>query len=704
MNFLAPLFLLGGIAIAAPIIFHLIRRTTRDQTVFSSLMFLLPTPPRLTKRSRLENWLLLLLRCLALGLLAFGFARPFLKQSAMNEPSGGPAKRIVVLLDVSASMRRTGLFTDARARAESTLRATGPGDQVAIFTYDRGAQPVLSFGEWNATAFSERGALAAGRLSTIQPGWGGTNLGAALITAAEALADSENDKSIGARQIVLITDLQNGSHLEALQSYEWPKGIELIVEPLKARNPTNAGLQLLADTANADRQAATTVRVRVSNAADSTREQFKIGWTKAAGGELVGATVDSYVPPGQSRVVSLPVVAGSGNNAIALRGDDEDFDNTIFVIPPAQQKISIAYFGSEKDDDVQQPLFFLKTLERALPDTRLAVKVNAQAPGSMLAPTLASSSLFVVTEALPANQAAVLREQAQAGKTILFAAKDTSAMASLGALLGIGSIAAEEVKLNQPSYAMLGEINFQHPLFAPFADPRFSDFTKITFWKYRRIDPSAIPGARVLAKFDSGDPAWLEVPVGKGRVLVLTSTWGPGDSRFAASSKFVPVLFSLLELTGELAAPVGQRMVGESLPFPTERNEALKVLSADGKTVQPAAEAKAFDATIQPGIYRIENAGRTQEFAVNLDATETRTAPLPIEELERLGAPLARKKPAVVVSDPAHEALLQGGAAESRQKLWRWFVIATLVILLGESALAGWTARKTTSVPQPGTP
>src|SRR3954467_10452947 len=124
MNFLAPLFLLGGIAIAAPVIFHLIRRTTRQHTVFSSLMFLLPTPPRLTRRSRLENWLLLLLRCLALGLLAVGFARPFLKQSSLNEPTGGPAKRVVILLDVSASMRRSGLFADARARVEATLRNT----------------------------------------------------------------------------------------------------------------------------------------------------------------------------------------------------------------------------------------------------------------------------------------------------------------------------------------------------------------------------------------------------------------------------------------------------------------------------------------------------------------------------------------------------------------------------------------------------
>ena len=61
MSFLAPLYILGVAAVAAPIIFHLIRRAPKGDVPFSSLMFLTPTPPRLTRRSRLDNWLLLLL-------------------------------------------------------------------------------------------------------------------------------------------------------------------------------------------------------------------------------------------------------------------------------------------------------------------------------------------------------------------------------------------------------------------------------------------------------------------------------------------------------------------------------------------------------------------------------------------------------------------------------------------------------------------
>ena len=51
MSFLAPLFLIGAAAIALPIVFHLIRRTVKDRVPFSALLFLKPSPPRLTNGS-----------------------------------------------------------------------------------------------------------------------------------------------------------------------------------------------------------------------------------------------------------------------------------------------------------------------------------------------------------------------------------------------------------------------------------------------------------------------------------------------------------------------------------------------------------------------------------------------------------------------------------------------------------------------------
>lgn len=701
MSFLTPLFLLGGLAIAAPIIYHLVRRTTRDRTRFSSLMFLLPSPPRLSKRHRFEHLLLLLLRCLALALLALGFARPFLRQAPITDPTAAEPKRIVVLVDQSASMRRAGVWASARERVESALRRIGPADQVALYTFDRQANPLVSFEDWNRAAPTERAALAAARLAAISPSWSGTHLGNALITAAEALAESDGKNTPGPRQIVLVSDLQVGSRLDALQAYEWPKGIELFVEPAKATNPTNAGVQLVAEAADSSRAVDAPVRVRVSNAADSKREQFSLAWTRpaaaGAASENVGAPIDAYVPPGQSRVFSLALPKGvTGVQRISLRGDDEEFDNHVHVIPPAQQRTNVLWIGSDVAEDVKQPLFFLR---RAFVETpRVAVQVIAANPNVELRPNdVAAANALFVSEGLPEVSATALRKEIEAGKTAVVVAKSSAIAPTLSRLAGAGGppLAMEEVR--PASYAMFSEIDFQHPLFAPFSDPRFSDFTKIHIWKYRKLAANALPNARVVAKFDSGDPALLEVPVGKGRVLVVTSSWHPDDSQFAVSSKFVPLLWSILELAGGTGVVTTQYSVGDAIQLRPEPAVAV-IRGPDGATVNLPEKAVDFRGTLQPGIYEAgaREGQRSQLFAVNLDPNESRTTALGMDELEQLGLPVAKAPAVPKTASESATTLLQGVEAENRQKLWRWFIVATLAVLLIESALAGWTARRTT--------
>ena len=675
MNFLAPLFLLGGLAIAAPIVYHLVRRTTRERLKFSSLMFLLPSPPRMSKRHRLEHWLLLALRCAALLLLALGFSRPFFRQAPIVDPSAAEPRRVVVLVDTSASMRRAGLWAGAQAKAAEILREAGPADQVALYAFDRRAQPLLTFEEWNRAAPGDRAPLANARLAAAQPGWAGTHLGQALITAAEALAEDEGKSAPGPRQIVLIGDLQAGSRLDTLQSYEWPKGVEVIVEPVKPTSTGNAGVQLVADAADTTRSVDAPVRVRVTNAAESTNERFTLAWSRrGADGaqETAGTPIDAYVPPGQSRVFSLlPPKGVTEPERIVLNGDDEAFDNTVHVIPPVQQRASVLWIGPDVAEDPKQPLFFLR---RAYVETpRVAVStVAVRASVAVPSADLAAANLVFVAEPLPDAVAADVRRAVEAGKTAVVVARTPALAATLGALAGAPGSAPPMAEGRVATYAMLAEIDFQHPLFAPFADPRFSDFTKIHVWKYRKLDAASLPGARIVAKFDNGDPAVLEIPVGRGRVFVLATGWQPEDSQLAVSSKFVPLMWSLLELGGGVAAVTTQYAVGDPIAV---------------------AGAAASAGAVAPGIYEIAAAdGRTQRYAVNLDANESRTTALSPDELEQMGLPVAKAKPAAAAGETT--TLLQGVEAENRQKLWRWFIAATLLVLLVESALAGWTARR----------
>jgi len=699
MSFLAPAFLLAGLAIGLPVVFHLIRRSTRERKVFSSLMFLLPSPPRLSRRSRLEHLLLLLLRCIAVVLLATGFARPFLKHAFPEASNAAPVKRTLVLVDTSASMRRQGLWEKARGKAEALLAKASPLDQVALFTFDRQFKPLVTFEQWGATPPGDRLGLVRSRLASTQPGWASTHLDSALIQAAELLGETDKGTEALQKQVVVITDFQEGSQTRALQGHEWPKGVQILVERVLPASANNAGIQLVAGSTDTDYLSESAVRVRVTNASDSKREQFQAGWS-GTNGTYIGKPIDLYVPAGQSRVVAIPAPSGnSPADRIVLRGDDEPFDNTVFVLPPQKSQTTILYVGNDSATESRQPLYFL---QRAFQPTRSqAIQVTAQQTSTPLTgAAIAAAGLVIVTDLLDAQNAATLREAVSQGRTLLFAPATAAAFTGLGRILGLDGLRAEERRLE--GYALMGEVDFRHPLFAPFADARYSDFTKIHFWKYRRIEEGALAGAEVLARFDNGDPAIVQVVLGKGRIIILASCWHPADSQLALSSKFVPLLYSLLDLGGAAVSPPRQYFVGDTVKLITtgagETASTTTVALPDGTQVRLKPGETNFTQTLMPGIYSIPSALPPGRLAVNIEAAESRTAPLPADELDRLGVPAPQPVP--VASTPADRAArLQSTELEAHQKLWRWFIVAALAVLGLETWLAGRTARRS-AVPE----
>src|SRR4051812_1847623 len=141
MGLMAPFFLVGLLAIGVPIILHLIRRTPQGRQMFSTLMFLTPSPPRLTRRSRLTNILLLLLRAAAVILLALAFMRPFLAWNASEPVQGATGRRVAILVDQSGSMRRGDLWKQAVAKVDTALNDLSPLDEVGLYFFDTEVHP-----------------------------------------------------------------------------------------------------------------------------------------------------------------------------------------------------------------------------------------------------------------------------------------------------------------------------------------------------------------------------------------------------------------------------------------------------------------------------------------------------------------------------------------------------------------------------------
>ncbi len=691
MSFLSPWFLLGALTIAGPILFHLIRRVARERVRFSSILFLRPTPPRATRRRRLEDLWLLLLRCLCLLLLTTAFARPFFLNHAALPLAKEDGRQLLILVDTSASMRREGVWEKARAAVERLLNEASPADQLAVLTFDRQTHALISFGDWNSWPLDQRAGMARQRLAAVAPSWMGTQLGLALTTAAEQFQnDSLKDTVPARRELALITDLQDGAKLDGLQGYEWPMGVKVRVEPVSAKRRNNAGIGLANDVRkNAEDSG---IAVRLLNTRESEREKFQVRWKTDAG--FAGGPIDAYVSGGQARTLTIPgLPVGTKTVQFQLSGDDEAFDNSASFVVPQTEQLKICWLGDDASNDPARLRFYLERVFSDTPRRKVAV-VSSGLGNAGLAELLKSSALAVVAKTLDASESQTLREWLGAGKTALLVLTNARMAPTLAALAGLPEARLTEAAGN---YALLAQIDFTHPIFAPFADPRFSDFAGIHFWKHRRWEiPGAAP-AHVLASFDDGSPALAQLSVGKGNLLILAAGWNPADSQFAVSSKFPPLVQTILDWARAEMPTRFQFQTGDSIPAPAASGTAIQWRKPDGSR-QSLPAGTAFDGTEAPGIYTATFDGQERKFAVNLPLEESRTTPMSIDELSRLGVPLQTGAEPSVARVRESARHLQRAELEHQQKLWRWLIVAALVVTFGEILLSGWLARRATKM------
>ncbi len=522
VSFLFPWYILGLSAILAPVVLHLIRRVPRGEVPFSSVMFLSATPPRLTRRSRLDQWLLLLLRAAAFCLLAFAFARPFWRQETRLGSDNEKGSRIAVLVDTSASMRRGNLWPRAKALAQEVIASCRPMDELAVFSFDDSFKQVLGFAESSTLEASRRQAVALAAVEHLAPSWGSTRLGQALIESVSvigSLADADAKGGRMPRRVVLISDLQQGSRLSELGDFEWPSDIELELRTV-SHIGSNAGLQALDDlpeaaSSSGDAQG-TQRRVRVTNDPDSQREKFELVWideTKPAEAK----PIEVYVPAGESRVVRLPhSPRSSPRRTLRLKGDSFDFDNTLYFADSRRDEKTVYFVGKDKAAD---PAGLLYYLERVFLDTfEQTVRVIAAPPGTELKwdSDRAVPLVIVTIETTPANVRR-LQEYVRSGGTVLWVPTAPGRAETLATVAGVPpfdvDLAAGRTDV------MLRDIKFDHPLFTPFAAAQFNDFTKIHFWRHRRLSEPALGEFRVLARFEDGDIALAREDSRKGKAL-----------------------------------------------------------------------------------------------------------------------------------------------------------------------------------------
>lgn len=138
MSFLYPQFLWALFAIAIPIIIHLFNFRKFKRVYFSNVGMLKEVELQTNKRSKLRNLLILLARILAIAALVIAFAQPYFKKKDKVLTAG--SKSVAVYVDNSYSMEAESpdgnLLYLAKQKAIQIANNYKPTDEFLLLTND----------------------------------------------------------------------------------------------------------------------------------------------------------------------------------------------------------------------------------------------------------------------------------------------------------------------------------------------------------------------------------------------------------------------------------------------------------------------------------------------------------------------------------------------------------------------------------------
>ena len=741
MSFLAPIFAFGAIALAAPLIVHLIRSIPQRRQVFSSVMFLDPAKPKLTQARRVDDWWLLALRLLAIAMLVLAFMRPF-QASELTPTAGPPISRItIVLVDTSASMRTPGLWPTAQSRFQSILDGLESDEVFCVGLFDREVRFVSSLNDWSRSEFASLQQQALNRIADAEPSWFATQLDDALTESANRLEtfSLENGFESTPKRIVVISDFQSGARLDGLSSYQWPNSIQLQLERAVTTTASNIrAWPMLAPSVREGDSAFTqrgSIPIRIASFGESVQD-ITLAWQPdkktsddASGGDASGGgasggdgdsggDLNSAIAPlrmsaGGVQILTIPDVPSAEN--LTVSGDSISFDNTSYIARGDSTSVRILVIDSETEDktNVAPSNYSLSFFLEKVPFSTEQITVRLDRRDDLTTEFIADLGLtkenpservrlaFFSGQTIPSDDSvqALLR----AGVSVVLVLDDCGEASRQSELEGLlGSLLGNQVRISPPksddAFDLLTNIDFESPLFRAFQTPQFNDFTTLRFWKPVQMnwqmsepdnaDSTQTPSpdeneTRVVATYDRGGIALVQRKFPAAVLSVFTCGWRTDQSNFALSSKFVPMLLNLLEQSRPAKDWNRQMLVGESIR--ADIGQSLVIRSPNGNQTQLDAGDEMILA--EPGIFQIDGDGEQVRVAANIPFEESDVTILDFASFESMGIPL---DPIAKESfDEPQRREIADSESENRQKWWRWLLLASLGLI----GLECWYSR-----------
>lgn len=569
IGLLSPLFLLGTLAVAVPVVLHLLRQRADPVQLFSAVKLLRTARVEQARRRRPRDLLLFALRVATVVLLALAFARPYLQGAA---PAELPVT--VIVADVSASLSGDARTARLRTLARAALDAAPSSHSVALVEF-------ATSGDLLIAPTTDRGVVQAA-IDRLAPGFGATSYRAGLARAAEVVANR------GGR-LVVVTDLQAAGWSEGPQSLV-PPDVPVEIADVGPLPPDVSVVSL--EPGGADRLRA---RLR-STGPRKVTVRFEIDGT---------ARATSVVTLGSDGMgdVSAATEGAAWHIARALVADPQGLpaDDQRWLVAAGSERPAVVIVASA--GVAERDVLYVERALQALDGPR-AVTVSVRMADRIQAEGILSGAAAVIvvgTAGLDRRGADGLARYVREGGGLLLAVGPGVTPELLAA--GFGD-AMPRIRLRPPGGTplTLALADIRHQALAVFGD-RPGAFANARFTRTASV--LGTDTSDVLARFDSGEPALVANRVGKGRLVVFASDLANRWNDLPLQPAFVPLVAETVGWLVGATRPPDEIMAGVlplagtdrpgvvSLPLSSLHPAARVAVNVDPREFDPARQTAA---------------------------------------------------------------------------------------------------------------
>jgi hypothetical protein len=725
MMFIAPL-LAGLTALGSiPLIIWLLNRNRFKVIRWPALEFLLKTLQKSSRRLQIRELILLILRTLAVILMALALARPSIAAGGLSLLGMRGGVSAVIVLDRSLSMA-------ARDGTGSRLDSAKSRAQELVSKLPRGSSAALVLMSDNAVAElaepSQDLAYVAQMIEATQQSDGGTSVVAGISRAMEILRDAG-----GRREIYLIGDMQergwpspDDRAWKALaEELARPDSPALFLADVAGQSRDNVQVEsFTADDELVTTDGATpfTAVVRNRGGAPANDVQIEL-WADGEDGQLrkaAGTVIERLETVSEVRLEAR-LAPGLRRIQLRLLPDQLPADDARQIVVEAVDKVRVLVIdgaegvrggGAEFLKAALAPIQAMSAPAANRPGATPApaeaqedagpadlFKVEVVSPGALSQVDLAAYQAVVLSDPAspPPGLGDALRAWVSAGRGLILLPGGRATAAAWNTVLAPvapAELVGEPRELVDDKGAKgqgLATTGLIHPVVSFFATPENQPFlAQPRFWRAHGLKPAE--GTTVVAKFADGLPALVERTIGRGAVLMSAF---PTDKAWSD----LPLRPAFLMLTRRMVqhAALGNRprlnvrvhdpirlvipakLAGTRIES-TDPQGGRSVLNPES-TPDGSARVELTD-TPFAGFYQLKGAERPWWFAANPPAEESDLSALSREEAT------ARLQPAPLRwIGSSEDAGASVDRARSGIEIW-WILFALAVgCLIAESIL-----------------